>query len=286
MTALLAAIIAVPRPLVPDEIPFPPVAHNALQAISLKDEARGVAAVGERLPFEVRALGEAIRLLGTTEASGSPDAAAMRETVLERAGVASAFGDENLLRLRALQLGMFLRELETFERTGAETKELRELGGGLLERAQQAGWLRREKQGARMSAGQSVREVIFRKRWNELTGMRGVAFQTTLAEERAYYAFVLEHPVVTVSSVQKEDMVARCDSANLYMLRKVEELSRIDPEYPSDYARGILLLRLHRPREALRPLVDFVDTHDRGPYVLRARNTLREAQEEVAAMEP
>lgn len=285
-TAVLTALVAVPRPALPDDIPYPQLDGRALEAVSRRDEQWAQATAQTPLDFDLRAVGEAIRAYGKADADGDREAVSRRLREVRMYLVpAQAKGDEALMRLRAVQMKLFLDGVARYDQTGEESDDLREVGGGLIAMLRRSGWLRPEGQRLRVVPGRVVLEVLFRKRWNEITGLTAPPFQPSLAEERAFYAFLFEHPVVSVPAIQEKDPVVRCRTANEYLLRKMEELGRIDPTYPASYARGVVLLRLNRPREALLPLADFVDTHDDGPYVLRARNALREAQEKLAELE-
>jgi hypothetical protein len=279
-TAVLAALVAVPRPVMPDEIPLPPVDGKVLAALSARDNAWAREAERDRLSFDVRSLGEAIRAYGKADADGEREVVSKALVeVRQRAQAALAGGTEPLMRLRAVQQKVFLDGIRGFEQTGQESVDLREVGGGLISMLRRSGWLRIVGGRRVVLPDPLVREVMFRKRWNEITGLDAPPFAASIEEQRLFYSFLLTHPVVAPGIA---DQVVRCRNANLYLLRKVEELGKVDPAYPADYARGVVLLRLGRAHDALLPLANFVDTHDTGPYVLRARNALREAQEQVA----
>jgi hypothetical protein len=61
----------------------------------------------------------------------------------------------------------------------------------------------------------------------------------------------------------------------------VQELATQDPDYPAPLAQAILELRLQRPREAIQILAPYVEREPNGRFALRARNTLRAAQEQL-----
>lgn len=69
VTSVLVALVVVPRPVLPDEIPLPPLDPGALRQIVQQDADRGVAAEREPLPFEIRAVGEAFREIGSAAAA-------------------------------------------------------------------------------------------------------------------------------------------------------------------------------------------------------------------------
>jgi hypothetical protein len=281
VVAFLCVLVAVPRPVLPDEIPFPRVDQRALLRISEKDADRARALAGERPGYDVRALGEAVRQYGAADADSDSDRGTSRYGQMSRA-VAPALeqGVEPVLALRAYQMTVFLRELETFANSGVETTELRELGGGIVALLRRSQWIRPAGKGYRLLPDRFVLEVLFKKRWNEITGLKGAAFALSLEEQRALYAFLLANPLVL--GTVAPGLPWRCRAANEYLLRKVGELSEIDPEYPVDVARGILFLRLGRHKDAVDTLAGYLDSHPDGPLTLRTRNTLREAQERLS----
>jgi hypothetical protein len=174
----------------------------------------------------------------------------------------------------------FLLELEAYERTGMPSQALRELAGGFIAQARRAGWIVIEGQRHSVVARRYEREALFRKRWAEVVGLADGSFALTLDEQRIFYAFLMTHPLVKTYGVTGRDDAGRCRAANAFLLRKVLELGRIDPSYPTGYAVGVLQLRLERPRDAVAPLVEFLKRGD-GPWTLRARNALREAQKRL-----
>lgn len=283
VVALICALVAVPRPVLPDEIPFPRVEQRVLMQISQKDADRASALARERPGYDVRALGEAVRLYGAADADSDGDRGSSQYNQLARA-VAPALeqGAEPVLALRAYQMTVFLRELDRFAATGVETTELRELGGGIIALLRRSHWIRPEGKGYRLLPDRFVLEALFRKRWNEITGLKNPPFALTIQEQRALYAFLLANPLV-VGNVAP-GLPWRCRAANEYLLRKVSELAAIDPEYPADIARGILLMRTGRPKEAVDVLATYVERHPDGPLAMRARNSLREAQERLLVM--
>src|SRR5262245_15817266 len=102
----------------------------------------------------------------------------------------------------------------------------------------------------------SLRGIFFKRRWNEVTKLTEPPFALSLDELRGFYAFLLEHPYVE----GKENLgaVEACRAADLWRLRKVEELSHIDAEYPYALARGVLFYRLGRYPTAVQSFRDFL----------------------------
>jgi hypothetical protein len=282
--AVLAVWVAVPRPALPDDIPLPRVDVRALSERSRLDSSRAGALLRDRPSFDVRALGEAIRLYGAADADNDGARGSLRlQQVGQAVAPALAGGLEPVLALRAFQMNAFLRELRAFEVTGQESAELRELGGGIIAMLRRSHWVRPSGGGYKLLVDRYVLEAMYRKRWNEVTGLKTEPFALSLEEHRALLAFLLTHPLV--SATAGAEPRARCRSANEYMLRKVGELSSVDRTYPGGLAQGILLLRLGRTGEAVERLAAYLDRHPDGAYTLRARNALREAQQRLLEAE-
>jgi hypothetical protein len=105
------------------------------------------------------------------------------------------------------------------------------------------------------------RRALFRMRWLELTGLRKLrGFKPSLNEWRAYYRVLLERAPPTNAT-----------------LEVVQALAKLDPAYPAQLARGIVLARVGDGRGAAPAL----RAHLAGPqgafWRLRARNALAAA---------
>lgn len=278
-----SAILAVPRAIDPSELPEPMIAPASLDRI-----AKGEAALAARaeiesaekkpLDFDVRALGSAIRAYGIADIDGR-DAivVAARRDVVEAAKRARAQGEEPLLKLRAFQLRAFLRALSQWETRGGESDDLRELGGSFLRAASRNGWVR----GRQLVMDEPARRALFKKRWNEITMTKGERFDLAIDEQRAMLRFLLrfpprddaETPGPKPRKLQEDERVAF--AAGQYRMRKIDELAKIDPSYPADFARGVVLYRLRRFASATEMFRRHLDAHPEGPLTLRAQNHLR-----------
>jgi tetratricopeptide (TPR) repeat protein len=136
---------------------------------------------------------------------------------------------------------------------------------------------------------ESVRRAAFKKRWNEVAGLKGGAFEPALDEERAFYRFLLEHPLHPRAPLTTPPALATAPPAldalgayeGQYMLKKIDELSALDPAYPADFARGIILYRLGRYLPSAEAFRRHLDASPDGPFTLRAQNYLRSALEQT-----
>jgi hypothetical protein len=282
VTALLGVLLAVPSRVAPQDVPSPLIDGKVLSAAF--DRERALAASiepalkneivdptrGTEL-YDLRAFGEAFRAYGRAEASTDEvyEILRVRRTLLESLTRARVLGDDKLLALRAYQKQLFLGELERWENSGQPSDELIGLAGKFLVIAARDGWLER---GRTVSMDASLRGIFFKRRWNEVTGLVQSPFLLSLDEQRAFYAFLLEHPFVEGrESLSAADV---CRAADLWRLRKVDELGRIDPSYPYALARGVLFYRLGRYPAAAQAFRDHLTSSTDGRYALRARNYL------------
>lgn len=310
-----AAILAVPRPVEPTELPLPLADAQALARTRDADMARAREAEELGLDAEVRELGSAFRAFGIVDGSGNPTEAelfAARKRVLEAVGPALAQGDEAVLRLRSYQQRSFIREVRRFEATGEETEELRELGGNFIGLLRRNAWLGRGEAGRRGGSDREARRVamdavvlgvLFKKRWNAIVGLQRSPFGVSLDEERALFRFLLSHPIRAGRDVQElaappEVIAARHDEAGepepgslaaalraqaarraeeQYRLKKIDELTALDRSYPGHLARGVALYRLGKFAQSAEAFRLHLEQHPDGAYALRAQNYLRAA---------
>jgi len=280
-----SALVAVPRSVDPLELPEPTLSPRALAAVARADEALAAqaereAAGGARLDFDVRTLGSAIRAYGIADAGGNDvEIVAARQRVAQAARVARQRSEEEVIKLRAFQLRLFLRALRHWESQGEELPELRELGGAFIPMAGRNGWI----EDGVIVMDDAVRRAIFKKRWNELTLLRGTRFDLSLDEQRALYRFLLRRPPRDELEAAEAARLPRGTGtsdralygAEQYRMRKIDELGPIDPAYPAAVARGVVLYRLRRYALAADQFRRHLEDHPDGPFTLRAQNYLR-----------
>jgi len=294
--AASSALVAVPRPVEPRDVPEPTVSPRALAEAARADEALAAQAEAENaarapLDFDVRALGSAIRAYGLADVDGV-DTTVMqaRARVAEAARRARAQGDTPLLELRAFQTRAFLRAVRRWEARGDELPDLRELGGTFLSMAGRNGWV--TERGLVMD--EPVRRAMFKKRWNEIALTRGPGFDLTLDEQRALLRFFLLHPPREDAEAAAglgiprglKDSERRAYLRDQYRLRKIDELAAIDPGYPADLARGVVLYQMRRYGAAKEMFGRWLDGHADGPFVVRAQNWLNAATQHAGDGEP
>jgi tetratricopeptide (TPR) repeat protein len=254
---------------------------EALSRAAAADEALAGAAEQEPLDPDVRALGSAIRAYGLADAAGDERAlSAARGEAAAAAAQAMKLGEEGVLRLRAYQLRAFLREVRRWEATGEETSELRALGGGFLAMLRRNGWCV-EAPRRRVLMNDAAQRAAWKRRFSEVTGLtspsRASLFHPTLDEQRAFYRFVLARPIDPAAPLFSDDAGRIRAYHDEYRLKKIDELAGLDPSYPAELARGIVLYRLGRYLPAVQAFRRHLDASPDGPFTLRARNYLRAA---------
>lgn len=307
-----AAVLGVPRAVPPGDIPEPDVSAAALDATIRADEARArsitpappggrrsalarpsgaadTAGGGEpprTLDHDVRALGDAVRAFGRAESDGD-DAGLERahRAAVEAAGAAIARSPDDVLVLRAYQTHAFVRGMQELERTGRASPDLIELAGTFPRSIELYRWY--DRAARRLLLDEPALRALYKKRWNELTGLTGTAFALTLDEERALLRFLIAHPAVPSPALPpgagpaavRAHALAGAVAANEKRLAKIRELGRLDPGYPAALAEGVVLFHLGRFEQAAVAFERHLEAHPDGPWTLRARNYLKAALE-------
>jgi TolA-binding protein len=294
---VLFGVLLLPRRSMPDDVPLPIPSGVALEHARAADHELAARTQAEPLSAPVRALGSAIREYHQLEASaGAADLARTRSALdTALADVANLGREERngaeapLLRLRAVQLEGFLAELRRFEETGVESDELTALSGRFVAAMKEAGWC----EGHAIEPDEDARRAMFKEMWNTLLGFAGKpAFDLSLDEQRALYAFYLEHPHpsasqrAAIAAARRGAKDARsCESVReaetaaieTWRLERIARLAAIAPAYPAAYARGVSSYLRGDMRAAARAFREWIAAHPEGPLALRAQAYLREA---------
>jgi len=264
---LTFSLLALPRASRPMTLPLPRIdrAEARTRAANQRELSSQAEATG--LPFELRAVGEAIRHFGHSLNRGI-DTGHDLDDLRERMQAVVAKGQSSLLlSLRAVQTQYFLQALAQFEREGKPNSELEELGADFLQHARRNGWFGKDGQ---FLADEATRRVLFQLHWAELIGKRGsFPFAPTLNDWRLYYRFLLLHPEQEATLGGDPE-----STANAARVRVIDALSRKDPDYPAAFARGYLFDRLGDPGAAASAYRAHLGQHESGPYALLARNYL------------
>lgn len=262
---LTAALLVVPRAAKPGLFPVPLVDVQQTRTWRARMAELAGRAEREGLPFEARAVGDAVRRFGTALATGS-DVEHARRLIEERVLAARGAGQlEAVTRLQAVQARMFVRSVRAHVFGQVASAELAALGGDFVARATVNGWLGPDG----CVADDDELLSLFNMRWLELTGLRDEpSFRPTLADYRRYFRFLLLHPERSANGDVTERELAR------RRLRYVEALARKDTEYPASLARGTLLGQLGAAPESAQALSQHLAKSQNDQWTLRARNYL------------
>ena len=272
------AALAIPRSVAPVDIPEPRLDPRALRNVELADAALADGADRERLDVDVLKLGSVLFRYGIADAERDNEALSRaRNDVLDASVRALRVGTAPMLALRAHHLRSFLRELGRYEATGEESDKLHEVAGGILNRFERNGWIDTAGGRRRVLPDATVLAVLFKKHWNEVVGVRGEPFESTLAESRAFYRFLLAHPALPESAGAPALVEARAAITGQYRLKKLDELSALDRDYPVQLARGVVYYQLRRYPLAVEAFRRHLEASPEGPYSIRANNYLRAA---------
>jgi hypothetical protein len=272
---LSAALLAVPRAARPGVIPVPLIDVAEARATRARYDALADRAEQQGLPFETRAVGDAIRRLGSALAT-SGDAEHQSRVLAERVMAAVHAGQlEQLAQLRAVQARLFVRAVRAQKLGDAVSPELAALGGDFATRALKSGW----SSAAGCIATDDELVTLFALRWVELTRLRDrPGFKPSLAELRRYYRFLLLYPEGVGQGAARERAAAR--------LRYVAALARRDPDYPADLARGTLLGTLGLDEQSSEALAAHLTRPGGAQWTLRARNYLLAVAPDPVTGEP
>jgi len=188
----ITALLAVPRSVEPRELPRPIADARELRHIELTDDAAVRAISRSPLDADVRALGSLLRAFGSADASRDEAMLAQLRSRISLAVLgAKIHGDEQLLALRAYQMQAFVQEVQHFVVTGESSTELVELGGSFSDALVRYGWCEGPHPCV-MHMGEHVLRVMFKRRWNEISGLTEGSFARTIGEQRVLFALLVQ----------------------------------------------------------------------------------------------
>ena len=287
LTLLLAGssvALAVPRAVEPSEIPSPMLDATALRAGMAHDDELAKQAETQVLDVDVRAVGTEVRLYNVLAAEHrDQDVALARRRLLEATARALHGREAELLALRAYQMREFIVELRAWQRSGIESAALRELGGDFLPAMQRNGWCDGPERTLRLD--ERVLRVLYKKRWNDITGADAGVFALGREEERLRFGFFLRHPWVERGSSGMQgplDEQRWRTARDRARLSSIDKLAQVDPSYPAELARGVVLYRLQLYAPAAQAFRRHLERAADGPYTLYAQNYLKAALDRAA----
>ncbi len=269
LTALVSALIAVPRPVPPDHVPLPRVDANDLREDLHAEHALATQARAAGLSFEARTVGEYLRKLGKAEytSRGMP-AAGLADRLADLRGSVGGFrrargqsADLELLRLRAVQAELFVAAL----RGRGPKADVEELGGSFESATAHAPWYAE----GRFVGTDTEAMMLFKARWNNVAQLeQETQFALHPNEWLALLRFLLEHP---------EGSDPRSRARN--QLATLDVVGKRQPDYPIAFAKGTVLYRDGNYGLAAVAFAEHLEAHPSGEWSLRARNHLLAARQ-------
>jgi hypothetical protein len=270
---VVAALLAAPRATEPLVLPLPEPHRSTIERARADDRARVEQVREKGLSFAARSVGEALRRFGGAVAQKSVDAPRLLSALRSLAkDELRADTGRPLLALRAVQTELFVQATHEWERTGRVGTELAELGGDFAELARRSAWLT----GQTLVLEDEERALLFRMRWNELTGLGAAPpFADTQDELRERYALLLRHPSGATPAERAR-----------HELGYVAAVEALDHDFPAMFARGVLLFQAGAYESSVEAFRAHLAAHPDGPWTLRAKNHLLAAQEQLPDQNP
>jgi hypothetical protein len=274
-----AIVLAVPRAVEPQELPRPLVDGRALTATIEQDDALARLAESTLLDVDVRAVGTELRRYNAAAARKLDDEVVQSRGKLMTATIrALARSQRELLALRAYQTKRFVAELRQWQSSGVVSEELEQLGGDFLVAMRRNGWCRGAER--ELVLDERILRIVYKKRWNDLTGAAEGPFALTLEEDRLRFSFFLGHPWVERDEPPSQSPIDRLQAearSNRARLATIDRLERVDPSYPANLARGVVLYGMRQFAASADAFRRELDRTPDGPYRLRAQNYLKAA---------
>jgi hypothetical protein len=271
--AAAPSLLAIPHATISREIPLPTIDRAEQRRVAQRDRELARDAT---LPYETRAIGDALRRYGVLRARGEQTAAQWILNDMQTA-VRAAQRDHQLqplLRLRAVQAQLFVSATDRLRVASPPDSDpdVFELGGEFVKEARAAGWL--GPLGLRATAEEL--RTWFVIRWNQLTQLtQEPLFAASLDDWRCYYAFLLRDDH-RPPDVPWGDVLS-------YRARVISALAQKDPDYPFDLAQGLLSCQAGDYTTCSDLLLRHLRRSPNGPWSLRAQATLKAA---AAALRP
>ncbi len=147
--------------------------------------------------------------------------------------------------------------------------------------------------GHELAAPEEALRTMFKEMWNGFLGLeKRPAFDLTLDEERALYAFTIAHAHPSKSMRQALDAARRgardakaCEAiaeaersaTEAWRLERIARIGALDHRYPTEFARGVASYRRGDFAASAEAFRRWLHDHPDGPLTLRAENYLRAA---------
>ena len=266
IAALVTATFVLPRPQTPKDVPYPPVVEERTRAELAEITERARQAVKNGLHIDIRGIGERVRRVSWLEASGASELYLTERSRLRALvqGLLREKRAQELLQLRDVQAVLFVDSIEEHWKkpTPESEREISELGAKILPYLDSAsGWLRI------YPLLRPTLLALFCERWTELLNLQEhLLFAPTANAHRLLHRFLVVYQLNKGSKREPQQLIA--------LLSSVPEYS---PQYPTEYARGIVLYQMGSFPDAITAFERHLTLHPDGPWAVRAHNFRLEA---------
>jgi hypothetical protein len=268
-----AILLAVPRAVAPSTVPTPSIDRAALEATMLADDRLAIEAQTTTLDRDVRAVGDAFRRYNRVVYDGNMEKFSnARYAVAGATRKALEHGAKPLVILRAYHMSRFVEELHDWQGKDEPSDELIGLSGDFVEAVGRNAWCKSD---GTLAVSDEVLRVLFKKRWNDIVGVRGPEFELTLDEDRLRHHFFIRHPFRL-----RRDFGPTANPNTARVLEKrrlnaIDKLAERDPEYPAMLARGVVHFQGGSYSQAASAFRSHLATSENGTYNLRVQNYLK-----------
>ncbi len=272
--------VVVPRSAVPEGLPPSSVTPAEIEVVRAENARLADRAAAGPLHSTAALLGARMRLVGRSEWDADDSQVNLAyESVLD-AGKVALFQDvDSVAQLQAYQARLFRQAYLHFLHTGERTDDLIELGGSTLAQFAQNGWFQTE---ADLPPYTDVMlEAFFKRRFTRLIGSTHPQLAGDPREERAVISFLLANPP-RISIEQEANLGG--DGKGTYLLRRIDDLAKLEPTYPVPYAKGIVLYQMGHFEASAIAFDTYLQQVSSGPYRLRAVNYLKSAVERTEGL--
>ncbi len=279
LVAALVTAVIVPRTVEPTGLPPSSLAPRELDRARIETHREALPATGDQRSRALELVDARLRELGRAEYEGNQRLAdRWASEVSEAARPVLAQSPETLRALRASQALEFASAYLRSLREGADSDTLVELGGSTLVELRQNGWFP-----SLEDAGPTTDVVLvglFKRRFT-LMFLGHPELPLSTVEERAVLNFLIRHPPrSTLAGSTREGRGGR----GKFVLNQIDALSKLEPSYPTLYARGVVYYEMGQFDAAASAFDAYLQRNQDGPYRLRAVNFLKAAVEESNLM--
>lgn len=277
IVACISAVV-VPRSADPSSLPPSEIGLDVIASARAESAQALTRAESVTLPNSTRLLGARLRALGRSETAGDERGIDNgRQMIFDAARQALHEQPEAVVAMRDLQAARFRELYLQRMRRADSTDELSELGGSILLQFEENGWL--SKSSDIDASTDILLEGFYKRRFARVLDTKSPLLGPTATEERVVLGFLLLHP----PKPRIEDGNTGGDGTGPYLLRRIDELVKLEPSYPASYAKGIVLFHMGHFEASASAFDTFLQQGD-GPYRLRAVNYLKSAVEHTEGM--